>query len=85
MKGVIKILKRSKPGQKFFTLGCGVGYGFIQDEAGQDRFFSHSNVVGTTFDKLREGLTVEFEPISVPGRGRNGSEGLRADHVTVVQ
>ena len=74
MKGRIKVLKRAQPG----AVRKGTGYGFITDENGQDRFFPHGNVEGTSFDQLQEGLAVEFEPYEDPQRG------LRARRVQVV-
>lgn len=65
MKGRITTIKRSK------------GFGFIRDEAGQDRFFHANEVRGTTYEQLHEGLNVDFEPIELEGRG------LRAVNVRV--
>jgi len=76
VRGVIKTLRKAKPGAKSLV-GC--GYGFIQDEQGKDRFFSFANVVGTEFNDLREGLKVEFEPFEIPEKG------LRAESVKVIQ
>jgi CspA family cold shock protein len=66
VRGRIKVLKRAQPG----AARKGSGYGFITDEAGVDRFFPHSNVEGTRFDQLQEGLEVEFEAYEEPGRGQ---------------
>lgn len=74
MRGRIKVLKRAQPG----AARKGSGFGFITDEAGADRFFPHSNVEGSNFDDLQEGLEVEFEPYEEPGRG------LRARRVRVA-
>jgi len=49
------------------------GYGFIEQESGEDIFVHHSEVQG---DTLREGDKVEFEV----GEGRKGpaAKGVRA-------
>jgi CspA family cold shock protein len=52
------------------------GFGFIQGERG-DIFFHSSSVVGTTFDNLREGQTVQYSESS-------GPKGKRAENVQVV-
>jgi cold shock CspA family protein len=56
---------------------AGKGYGFIRDEQGQDRVFHARSTAD--FDKLREGMTVAFEPWSVPKAEKNN--GLRARDV----
>jgi len=45
------------------------GYGFILDETHTERFFHASNLRDITFEELREGTRVEFEPFSIPGKG----------------
>lgn len=83
MRGRLTFVKRAQPGAP----RQGSGFGFITDEQGKDRFFSHSSVVGTAFDQLKEGLDVEFEPYEepiveyAPGKRRGG---LRAREVRVV-
>lgn len=52
------------------------GFGFIEGERG-DIFFHLSSVEGTTFDELREGLTVEYTEGS-------GPKGPRAESVKVL-
>lgn len=52
------------------------GFGFIEGERG-DIFFHNSNVEGTSFDSLREGLRVSYN------EGR-GPKGPRAENVRVV-
>ncbi len=44
------------------------GFGFISPSNGgsQDVFFHSTAVQGTTFDQLREGMTVEFEQEADP-------------------
>ncbi len=37
------------------------GYGFIEQESGEDVFVHHSSIQGEGFKTLREGQTVEFE------------------------
>lgn len=78
MNGVIKVIRRAKQGEAP-AKGCGSGYGFIIDENGEDRFFSHNNVLGDVkFDTLTEGSKVEFEPVFIVGKG------LRAEKVKVL-
>ncbi len=50
MTGIIKSLKEK-------------GFGFISSEAlnGKDLFFHSNNLVGVSFDELREGDAVSFE------------------------
>jgi len=43
------------------------GFGFIEGD-GDDMFFHHSEVQGTTIEELSEGQTVEYEI----GEGRKG-------------
>ncbi|MEZ5941615.1 MAG: cold shock domain-containing protein [Planctomycetaceae bacterium] len=42
------------------------GFGFIDTGSGKDLFFHSSNVVGATFDELREGQQVTFTKASGP-------------------
>jgi CspA family cold shock protein len=49
------------------------GFGFI-DSDGDELFFHHSALVGTTIEALREGQSVEYE------KG-HGPKGLRAENV----
>ena len=51
------------------------GFGFVRDEAGKDYFFHRSAVSGESFDDLRQGDSVEFEP------GPPGPKGPRAENV----
>ena len=53
------------------------GFGFIEDDRGDDLFFHHSAVEGATIEELREGQIVEFEV----GRGPKGP---RAESVRVA-
>ena len=53
------------------------GFGFIETGSDQDMFFHHSNVVGTSYDDLREGQQVSY----TEGRGPKGP---RAENVTPV-
>jgi CspA family cold shock protein len=57
----------------------GRGFGFIQDEQGQDLFFHHTSVDGGGFDALQEGQQVEFDRERDP-RGK----GDRATNVRAV-
>ena len=51
------------------------GYGFIQQEQGDDVFVHHSNIVGTGFKTLAEGQAVSF-------RVTKGQKGPQAEDVT---
>jgi CspA family cold shock protein len=53
------------------------GFGFIEDGSDKDMFFHSSNVVGTTFEQLREGQRVSY----TEGRGPKGP---RAENVKPV-
>jgi CspA family cold shock protein len=53
------------------------GFGFISGERGDDVFFHHSALVGTTIEALSEGQPVEYE------EGR-GPKGPRAENVQPV-
>ncbi len=53
------------------------GFGFIDTGTGEDMFFHHSNVVGTSYDDLQEGQQVSY----TEGRGPKGP---RAENVTPV-
>jgi CspA family cold shock protein len=44
------------------------GFGFIEGERGDDLFFHHSELQGTTIEGLREGQMVDYEI----GQGRKG-------------
>lgn len=59
------------------------GYGFIKDEEGHDRFFHAHDLMETKFEKLREGLRVEFTPAVGQSR-KGGGNGLRAESVRVT-
>jgi CspA family cold shock protein len=52
------------------------GFGFIKT-GGEDIFFHSSNVVGTSYESLREGQTVEYTE-------GMGPKGKRAENVTLV-
>ena len=53
------------------------GFGFIEDDRGNDLFFHHSSLQGATIEQLREGQVVEYEV----GRGPKGP---RAESVRVA-
>jgi CspA family cold shock protein len=53
------------------------GFGFIEGEQGDDLFFHHSSLDGTSIEELREGQTVEYEI----GRGPKGP---RAESVRIA-
>jgi len=44
------------------------GFGFVESERGDDLFFHHSEIQGTTIEELREGQMIEYEV----GRGQKG-------------
>lgn len=60
---------------KIRTLRVDKGFGFIQDERGNDYFFHQSAIFGEGIDNLREGDSVEFE------LGPDGPKGPRAENV----
>jgi CspA family cold shock protein len=53
------------------------GFGFIENDRGDDLFFHHSAVQGATIEQLREGQVVEYE------LGR-GPKGPRAESIRVA-
>lgn len=55
------------------------GFGFIQREGQEKDLFFHSNeVVGTTFDELREGDKVSFEV----GEGPKGPNAIKVSRIS---
>ena len=44
------------------------GFGFVEGEQGDDLFFHHSEVNGSSFEELQEGQTVSY----VVGQGKKG-------------
>jgi len=50
------------------------GFGFIDQEGGDDLFVHHSSILGTGFKSLQEGQIVEFEVTQ-------GQKGLQATNV----
>jgi cold shock protein len=52
------------------------GYGFIEQESGQDIFVHFQSVVGEGFRTLEEGQDVEFDVV-------HGPRGEQASNVTV--
>lgn len=54
------------------------GFGFIQQEDGDDLFVHYSEIQSTGYRSLDEGATVEFEITQ-------GRKGLQASSVTVVK
>jgi CspA family cold shock protein len=50
------------------------GFGFIQQEGGEDVFVHHTAIQGTGFKSLSEGQVVEFEVTK-------GQKGLQATNV----
>ncbi len=53
------------------------GFGFIDTGTDLDMFFHNSNVVGVSFDELREGQRVSYTE-------GQGPKGPRAENVTLV-
>ena len=53
------------------------GFGFIETGGDKDMFFHNSNVVGVSFDELREGQRVSYTE-------GQGPKGPRAENVTLV-
>ena len=53
------------------------GFGFIDTGGGQDIFFHMSNLVGVTYDELREGQRVSYTE-------GHGPKGPRAENVQPV-
>jgi CspA family cold shock protein len=54
------------------------GYGFIEEEGGEDLFVHYSEIVGDGFRTLEEGSTVEFDVV-------DGRRGKQASRVEVVE
>lgn len=54
------------------------GFGFIDTGADKDLFFHMSNLEGISFEELREGQRVTFNP-------GDGPKGPRAENVQVAQ
>ena len=50
------------------------GFGFIQQEGGDDVFVHHSNISGSGFKVLEDGESVEFDVVE-------GDKGLQAENV----
>jgi len=50
------------------------GFGFIQQEDGNDVFVHHSNISGNGFKVLEDGESVEFDVVE-------GAKGLQAQNV----
>ena len=53
------------------------GYGFIEQEEGEDVFVHYSNIVGDGFRTLKDGDKVQFDIVS-------GPKGLQAERVMKV-
>lgn len=54
------------------------GYGFIQDESGNDVFVHFTGINGDGYRQLEEGADVEFEV-------QDGAKGPQAVNVTVIK
>jgi CspA family cold shock protein len=54
------------------------GYGFIQQENGEDVFVHYQSIVGEGYRALEENDKVEFEIV-------NGSKGLQAAEVKIIR
>jgi CspA family cold shock protein len=66
MKGKIKKIMRER------------GFGFITEEGGREIFFHRSALVGTDFDALQGGTSVEFD-------AEKGPKGLRAVNIHLIK
>lgn len=53
------------------------GFGFIQQDGGEDVFVHHTGIAGSGYKSVSEGQVVEFETV-------NGPKGLQAQNVRVV-
>jgi CspA family cold shock protein len=53
------------------------GYGFIEQEEGEDLFVHYSEIAGDGFRTLEEGSTVEFDIVD----GRRGKQASRVEVV----
>jgi len=53
------------------------GYGFIEQEEGEDVFVHYSNIMGDGFRSLQDGDKVQFDIVS-------GPKGLQAERVMKV-
>ncbi len=53
------------------------GYGFIEQDGGEDLFVHYSEIVGDGFRTLEEGSTVEFDIVD----GRRGKQASRVEVV----
>lgn len=81
MTGTVTAIIRKRDGQNG-------GFGFIRDEAGDERFFHVRNLIGgsVAFERLSEGARVTFTPIALPAhtsRAGKTVNGLQADKVCV--
>ena len=54
------------------------GFGFIQQEDGNDVFVHYSNITGNGFKVLEDGESVEFEVV-------DGNKGLQAQNVVKAE
>ncbi len=54
------------------------GFGFIQQEDGNDVFVHYSNISGNGFKVLEDGESVEFEVVE-------GNKGLQAENVVKAE
>lgn len=54
------------------------GFGFIQQEDGNDVFVHYSNITGNGFKVLEDGESVEFEVVE-------GNKGLQAQNVVKAE
>ena len=54
------------------------GYGFIEQDTGEDVFVHYSNIIGEGFKTLKNGMAVQFSAIE-------SDKGLKAENVSVLE
>lgn len=77
LKGGAPIL-RHRGSVKWFSESK--GYGFIQEDSGEEFFVHHSAIVADGFRTLNEGEVVEFDPMEDQNRGKQATNVVRVQH-----